>query len=209
MISLENGKRLVRISRHIAEKIIKDNNEDKVQRSEIKKYIERTNNKDLNEKHGVFVTIKNFKTNLLRGCIGFISPSPLWETVQCAACLAAFGDPRFSRLTKDELYDVVFEVSVMSEPMLVSGKTLGDRKKKIKIGRDGLIIINGMYNGLLLPQVAVKHNMSVDDFLVSLCHKANLTKEFLEDENTKLLKFQCQIFEEQKPNGKITEIKIF
>jgi len=215
MLSEESGRKLVSISRRIVEEIAENNeidiskmNEENV-REEIKKFIQEDGDKKLNEKFGVFVSIKNSDNNSLRGCIGFISPSPLWESVQHVAVLSAFCDPRFTPLKKDELDNVIFEISVMTEPVLISGDSLEEMKEKIKIGRDGLIIINGNYNGLLLPQIAVENNMNVDEFLEALCSKANLTKDFLRDENTSILKFECQIFAEKEPSGEIIQIKNF
>jgi len=161
----------------------------------------------LNEKRSVFVTIKN-SDYALRGCIGFISPIPLYEGVQRVAISAAFKDPRFSPLEKSELENVIFEVSVMTEPTLVSGQTLEELAEKIKIGRDGLIISNEPYSGLLLPQVPVEQKWDVGLFLENLCYKAEMTPDFLSDENTKLWKFQCQIFAEKEPKGKIEEVKL-
>lgn len=168
--------------------------------------LEKTKNKKLNERRGVFVTIKRNSDQSLRGCIGFISPTPLYEGVQRTAISAAFEDPRFSPLEKEELKNVTFEISVMTEPTLISG-SLKEIKKKIKIGHDGLIISNGPYSGLLLPQVPIEQKWDIDKFLYNLCYKAGITPEFLHDENTKLWKFQCQIFTEQGPKGKIEEIK--
>lgn len=169
---------------------------------------EKTKNKKLNERHGMFVTIKTSDTHILRGCIGFISPRPLYEGIQQVAVSAAFKDPRFSQLKKEELDNVIFEVSVMTEPVLVFGKNSTERKKNINIGKDGLIISNGPYSGLLLPQVPIEQKWNVDEFLWNACYKAGMTSEFLDDENTKLWKFQCQIFAERTPNGEVEEIKL-
>jgi len=198
MLNLEEGTVLVKTARTAVEKFFKNQSLE----------LEKTKNKKLNEKHGVFVTIKKFSDKSLRGCIGFISSTPVHEGVQRAAISAAFKDSRFSPLEKNELENIIFEISVMTEPMLVLGKNLGELKKKIKIGCDGLIISNGPYSGLLLPQVPIEQRWSIDMFLENLCYKAGMTPEFLSDENTKLWKFQCQIFAEREPNGKIEEIKL-
>lgn len=170
--------------------------------------LKKTKNKNLNERYGTFVTIKKIPDCSLRGCIGFISPTPLYEAVQRAAVEAAFNDPRFPKLQEHELKEVIFEVSVMTEPSLVSGRSPTEIKEKIEIGRDGLLIYNGPYSGLLLPQVPVEQNWDVDEFLQNLCYKAGMTPAFLDDENTKIWKFQCQIFAETEPDGKVDEIKL-
>ena len=201
LLNLEEGTLLVKLARSTVKKFYKNKSLDSLE-------LEKTKNEKLNEPHGVFVTIKKFPSHMLRGCIGFISSTALYEAVQHAALSAAFKDTRFSPLQTSELKSIIFEVSVMTEPTLVSGENLHELKKKIKIGYDGLIISNGSYSGLLLPQVPIEQKWNVDMFLKNLCYKAGMTPDFLNDENTRIWKFQCQIFAECEPNGKIEEIKL-
>jgi len=198
MLNIEEGTSLVKSARAIVEKSYKNKGLEP----------KKTQNVKLNEKHGAFVTIKEFPSRMLRGCIGLITPACLYEAVQHAALSAAFKDTRFPSLQKKELGSVIFEISVMTEPTLVLGENLDELKKKIEIGRDGLIISNGYYSGLLLPQVQIEQKWNVDVFLENLCYKAGMTPDFLNDENTKIWKFQCQIFVECEPNGRIEEIKL-
>lgn len=198
MMNLEEGTLLVKVARAAVEKFSKKQGLE----------LEKTENEKLNKPYGVFVTIKNFSEHMLRGCIGVISPTPLYEAVQRVAISAAFKDPRFSPLEKSELESTIFEISVMTEPVLVLGEGAKQLKKKIKLGHDGLIISNGNYSGLLLPQVPVEQKWNIEDFLHNLCYKAGMTPEFLSDEDTKLWKFQCQIFAEAEPNGKTEEINL-
>jgi len=158
-------------------------------------------------RRGVFVTIKKHPEGQLRGCVGFVQPAPLWESVQKAAALAAFGDCRFQPITAAELGNIVFEVSIMTEPALVEGSSRAEWSKKIIIGRDGLIISNGGYSGLLLPQVPVEQGWGADEFLENLCYKAGLGVDALSDSGTNILKFGCQAFAETEPDGKVVEVK--
>jgi uncharacterized protein (TIGR00296 family) len=201
MFNSKEGATLVRVARTAVEKLLEN-------RGLRLRNPEKTKVSKLNEKHGLFVTLKKYGSNDLRGCIGFISPIQVYEGVQEAAICAAFKDPRFPPLRKDESGSVIFEVSVMTEPTLVSDKSLAGRKKKIKIGRDGLIISNGPCSGLLLPQVPVEQKWDIVEFLNNLCYKAGMETEFLEDDNTNIWKFQCQIFAEHEPNGTVYEIKM-
>jgi len=198
MMNLEEGALLVKVARAAVEKFSKKQGLE----------LEKTENEKLNKHYGVFVTIKNFSEHMLRGCIGVISPTPLYEAVQRVAISAAFKDPRFPPLGKSELENTIFEISVMTEPVLVLGEGAKQLKEKIKLGRDGLIISNGNYSGLLLPQVPIEQKWNIEDFLHNLCYKAGMTPEFLSDEDTKLWKFQCQIFAEIGPSGKIEEINL-
>jgi uncharacterized protein (TIGR00296 family) len=198
MFDLKEGTLLVRVARSAVEEFFRKKAPN----------LQKTKNKKLNEKHGVFATIKKLPEKSLRGCIGIVSPTPVFEAVQQASLSAAFRDPRFPALQNDELETIIFEVSVMTEPSLVLGRNSTEIGEKIKIGRDGLLISNGPYSGLLLPQVPIEQKWDVDEFLRNLCYKGGMTPSFLEDENTKIWKFQCQVFTEIKPNGEIEEIKL-
>ncbi|MBC7090237.1 MAG: TIGR00296 family protein, partial [Methanobacteriaceae archaeon] len=70
--------------------------------------------------------------------------------------------------------------------------------KRIKVGVDGLIIEKGPYKGLLLPQVAVEWGFDEEEFLCNTCLKAGLPPDCWYDQETKVYKFQAQIFQEKK-----------
>src|SRR5512137_1500365 len=71
------------------------------------------NTEALKEKRGAFVTLK--KHGHLRGCIGYIdAKKPLYKTVEQMAIAAAFNDPRFPPLKRDEFNQVTIEISVLS-----------------------------------------------------------------------------------------------
>ncbi len=147
------------------------------------------------EKLGVFVTLKI--TDELRGCIGFVEgAAPLHEAVINAAKAAAFSDPRFGPLTKQEFENVKIELSVLTKPKLIDVERPEEYLDKIKIGEDGLIIKSSYSSGLLLPQVAVEWKWDVKGFLENTCQKAGLEKEAWKDLENKIYKFQAQVFEE-------------
>ena len=152
------------------------------------------------EKKGIFVTIT--ENNELRGCIGFILPVyPLWKGTILAAREAAYTGPRFPPLDKNEIDKIKIEISILTEPK----KLLGDPKEfpnKIKIGRDGIIISNGQFSGVLLPQVAVEFNLSPIEFLDETCAKAGLPPRCWE--YSEVYTFQAEIISEsskEKPNS--------
>ena len=67
----------------------------------------------LKQKMGAFVTLKIDKE--LRGCIGYIiAIDPLFDTVCESARAAAFNDPRFKELTREEFDKIKIEISVLS-----------------------------------------------------------------------------------------------
>lgn len=199
MLELEQGKKLVKLARSTVEKKIKEG----------KFEIGKTDDKELNEKRGVFVTIQIFPEKTLRGCIGTTSGDlSIYEGVQKVALSSAFEDSRFPPVKKENLDKIIFEVSLLSKPESIQVKDPDEYAKKIEIGKDGLILKNGPFSGLLLPQVPLEFKWNASEFLDNLCFKAGLTSDWLHDENTRLWKFQSQIFAEKSPKGEIVEIKL-
>jgi uncharacterized protein (TIGR00296 family) len=151
--------------------------------------------KEFSAKRGAFVTLTIYGE--LRGCIGIVEQIyPLWQTIVHAAESAAFEDPRFERLAKEELEKVKVEVSVLTEPKLIKVKDASDYTKEIRIGKDGLIIEGEFGKGLLLPQVAVEWKWDQEQFLGHTCEKAGLLLDSWKDLSNKIYKFQAQIFTE-------------
>jgi len=157
------------------------------------------------ENRGVFVTLKTFPEQKLRGCIGLPYPiTSLWQGVIQAAVSAAFNDPRFPPLKEEELDKLVVEISVLTlpKPINCSKKELPE---KINIGKDGLIVKKGERSGLLLPQVATEEELSPKEFLELTCRKALLPETAWMSSSCTVLKFQAQVFREKEPQGKVFE----
>ena len=189
-ISDTDGNELVKMARRAVIEILKDNS--KIDDSEF--------NSKFNFNSGVFVTIN--KQNSLRGCIGFPLPvKRLCEGLIDAAIAAATQDYRFTPLNVDEIDQVVFEVTVLSEPTEIKVEDPKDYLSIIKVGRDGLIVENDYTSGLLLPQVPVEYNWDVEEFLKYTCEKAGLDKDAWKDKGIRVLKFEGVIFKEKSPNG--------
>jgi len=151
---------------------------------------------------GVFVTLNN--PDGLRGCIGFPIPEKkLSHAIIEGAIAAATEDPRFSSVKTNELNDIVFEVTVLTPPVEIDVSDPMEYLKKIKVGRDGLIIRHSFSSGLLLPQVPVEYNWNVEEFLQHTCEKAGLTRDTWKNESVKIEKFEGIIFKEETPNGTI------
>lgn len=101
---------------------------------------------------GCFVTLH--KHGQLRGCIGTIMPEdPLADAVVDNARNAALQDPRFPRVTPDELTDIDVEVSVLSVPARLEYSSPEDLLAKLVAGRDGVILEDGARRSTFLPQV--------------------------------------------------------
>jgi AmmeMemoRadiSam system protein B/AmmeMemoRadiSam system protein A len=141
-------------------------------------------------KQGAFVTLNSH--GQLRGCIGtFTSTEPLYRTISEMARQAAFHDPRFMRVSKEELNSLEIEISVLS-PM----KRLYN-PDSVVVGRDGLYIKEGYRSGVLLPQVPVEQGWDRLEFLDNTCLKAGLPMGSWKDREAELYVFQAEIFGER------------
>ncbi|PIS14479.1 hypothetical protein COT64_02455 [Candidatus Shapirobacteria bacterium CG09_land_8_20_14_0_10_39_12] len=142
------------------------------------------------KKLGAFVTLR--KNNELRGCIGtFESDKLLSQVISEMALAAAFDDPRFPPLTKDELKEIKIEISILTSKQKI------DDWKKIELGKHGVVIENGLRSGTFLPQVAVETGWNLKEFLVQLCtQKAGLPQNCYKDPSVNIYTFEAQVFEE-------------
>ena len=108
--------------------------------------------------YGVFVTLH--LNGRLRGCIGrFTSSSTLHATIREMARSAAFSDPRFPALSRQEAPAIEIEVSVLSPLKRIRSID------EFKLGRDGIYMIKGGNHGTFLPQVAEETGWDTEEFL--------------------------------------------
>lgn len=164
--------------------------------------------KVLEESCGVFVTLHCWPSNELRGCIGFPEPvMPLYRAVIEAAVSSAFSDDRFPKLQFEELGSIIIEVSVLTKPEEIKFKSPEGLKKKIIIGKHGLIAEKGFSRGLLLPQVPLEWKWDSGEFLENSCMKAGLSRDCWKDGKTRFYSFEGIIFREKKPKGEVEKIK--
>jgi AmmeMemoRadiSam system protein A len=140
----------------------------------------------LGQPHGAFVTLH--KQGELRGCIGTTETNEALAdaVVRCAAS-AALHDPRFPPVTADEIGDLQIEISVLSPLFQI-------QPEEIEIGRHGLVISDANHRGLLLPQVAVEHHLTREQFLEETCRKSGLPRGAWKLPATHLHAFTCDIF---------------
>jgi uncharacterized protein (TIGR00296 family) len=197
MIDIKNGKNTVIYARNVIEEYVKNKKIPFCNFSGVFK-----------DKKGAFVTIHTYPDYNLRGCIGI--PLPVMSLCDAIAegAKSATNDPRFPPLKEEELSDIVIEVTVLSTPKLIKIKNPTDYFKDIVIGRHGLIVEQGFYKGLLLPQVPVEQGWDKEEFLKHTCIKAGLMPDAWFDKQTKVYKFDGQVFTEIKPRGEIKEKKL-
>lgn len=144
-----------------------------------------------NNNAGAFVTL-TINGNL-RGCIGYIEPvKPLYQTVIECAANAAFNDPRFEPITKDEFNKLHIEISVLSPLKQIT--TLDE----LQLGIDGLLIVKGNRRGVLLPQVATEFGFTKQQFFEHTCQKAGIYP--FEYDSVTMYTFTATIFSENDNN---------
>ena len=139
---------------------------------------------------GAFVTLHI--NGHLRGCIGHMMPVyPLFTGIQHLARESAFHDPRFSPLTKAELSQADIEISVLSPLKRI------DSVDTIKVGTHGILMRNGSYSGVLLPQVPVEQGWDLEAFLINTCYKAGIPGNCWKDPDTEIEIFSAVVFGEK------------
>lgn len=191
MLSLEDGVLAVRSARAIAEAETED----------------RICDVDFPETfrcdRGVFVTISEYPSGILRGCIGY--PQPIMQLSQSLplAARGACNDPRFPRLRPDQAKRCTFEVTVLTEPEPIRYKSSEDLKSQIDIGKDGLIMRYRRYGAVYLPQVPVEQEWNTDEYLGNLCMKAGMQEDSWKSGALDFEKFQGEVFSEVSPGGEV------
>jgi len=194
MLNFEEGKKTVKLARTIIERHVKNENAKLQQSPGI-----------FTEKQGVFVTIHTYPEHNLRGCIGIPMPVMSLNEAIVEAAKSATKDPRFPPLDQNEIDNIIVEVTILTKPVQIKVETPQEYISDIEIGKDGLIVEQGFYKGLLLPQVPVEQGWDKEEFLSHTCMKAGLPPDAWFDKDTKIFKFNGQIFTETKPKGEIKE----
>ena len=97
---------------------------------------------------GCFVTLKT-RSGRLRGCIGTLAPTKanLAEELAENSLAAAFKDPRFKPLKREELDDIHISVDLLSPPEPIPSHVQLDPRCY------GVIVRSGSRCGVLLPNL--------------------------------------------------------
>ena len=181
MLSEEQRRQLLKLARTSIEAVL-DGRAPEVRAEEYEE--------TLRKPAGAFVTLRT-RDGDLRGCIGSIrAMEPLCRAVATSAVSAAFRDPRFFPVQREEMAILELEISVMGPIEQVLDVA------EIEVGRDGLIISRGRYAGLLLPQVATEHGWDRLTFLDQTCLKAGLPPGSWRLPEARIEKFAAEVFGE-------------
>lgn len=123
----------------------------------------------LKQKAGVFVSLK--QNGALRGCIGTIGPTKdnLALEIVDNAIKAAFEDPRFPEVEKDEIENLTITVDILMKPEVITDLGLLDTKKY------GVIISTEYKRGLLLPNLESIN--TIDEQIKIAKNKGSITSD--------------------------------
>jgi uncharacterized protein, PH0010 family len=187
----EEGQIAVSVARKFAEAEIEGKN------------VDVTFPASFSELKGVFVTISEYPSGDLRGCIGYPEPFFQLRDALRMSAVAACHDPRFDDLTIGEAKRCTFEVTILSPPEKIEYSEPSQLLKAIEIGRDGLILeLNGR-RGLLLPQVPIEWMWEVEEFLEHLSQKAGLRPNAWQHPDAIIKRFEGEIYSEVSPEGEV------
>jgi AmmeMemoRadiSam system protein A len=147
----------------------------------------------LDEKRGMFVTLRKGKEKELRGCIGYIfAEKPLREAIAELTISSATRDNRFPPVLARELKNITIEISLLSP---LKKET---NPENIIMGKHGVYVKRGFSGGIFLPQVADETGWDREEFLSNLCaHKALLPPNAWKDPKTEIYTFTVSHFEEK------------
>jgi AmmeMemoRadiSam system radical SAM enzyme/AmmeMemoRadiSam system protein B/AmmeMemoRadiSam system protein A len=137
---------------------------------------------------GAFVSLK--RRGRLRSCCGFLGKSvPLEAAIAHAAQRAAHDDHRFPTLDASELAYLDIEVWLLENMQPVAARGAA-RREAFRIGQHGLQIARGEHRGLLLPGVAIEHELDNEQFLEHVAMKAHLPPTAWREDDTQLWTFE-------------------
>ncbi len=160
---------------------------------ETPEYLESLLNFDKETPVATFVTLEI--KGKLRGCIGsLVAHRDILQDVAFNAYSAAFCDPRFPKLTKEELENLEISISILTTPQPLKFNGEEDLLKKIQPNIDGLILIDGKKQGTFLPSVW-ESLPNKKDFLDQLKVKSGLTENYWSN-NIKIQRYHTVKFDE-------------
>ncbi|MBU1213759.1 MAG: AmmeMemoRadiSam system protein A [Gammaproteobacteria bacterium] len=152
----------------------------------------------LEQERATFVTLNLH--GRLRGCIGSLEAHrPLIDDVRHNAVAAAFRDPRFPPLNREEFAEVTIEVSLLSPAEPIRFDSESDALSQLRPGQDGVILEYGRSRATYLPQVWAQLP-EPRDFIGNLKEKAGLPADFWSDD-IRLSRYSVRKYSEGVSDG--------
>lgn len=143
------------------------------------------------DKRGVFVVL--LKDGYLRSMAGFIEPyKELYQTISGAAINAACYNSKYKKLTKDELPNIVFEISLISDLKKMPYSDPADLLAKLDSSM-GLMIKEGINKATFLPNMW-KAYPDKKDFVSALNKEAGLKDDMWIRKPLDIYSFKAETF---------------
>ncbi len=151
---------------------------------------------ELTRQQGCFVTLQ--KNGALRGCIGTLEPrTPLLDAVEENAKNAAFHDPRFPPVEKEELEQLDIEISRLTVPEDLDFSDPETLLERLEPGTHGVIISRGWKRATFLPQVW-EQLPEKRLFLEHLCQKAGMGRNCWKEAGLSVQVYRVEHFSEKE-----------
>jgi AmmeMemoRadiSam system protein A len=140
---------------------------------------------------GAFVTLRRRADGELRGCVGTLRPprAGLRSLVAETAWASASRDSRFPPVEPGELAGLRIEISILGPLAELAAEA-------VVVGVHGLVVRRRGRHGLLLPQVAVEHQLDRETFLDWTCRKAGLLPGEWREPGCEISGFTAEVFGE-------------
>lgn len=136
--------------------------------------------------------------NNLRGCIGALQAyQPLAQDVQEHAVAAALDDYRFPPVSQAEVPLINIEISCLTPGQSLEYRDSDDLVRKLRPGRDGVVLCYGSRRATFLPQVWEKLP-NPEDFLSHLCLKMGAVADLWKREKLQVEIYQVEEFREDR-----------
>lgn len=146
------------------------------------------------EPGATFVTLT--RQGQLRGCIGTLEAHlPLAEDVCAHTQAAALEDYRFLQVRREELPEIMIEISRLTSPQPLAYEGPEDLISKLRPGIDGVVLRDGFRRATFLPQVWEKIT-DPDLFLSHLCQKMGVAPNAWRKKKLEVFTYQVEEFHE-------------
>lgn len=146
---------------------------------------------ELRKPGACFVTLRIH--GQLRGCIGSLQAKlSLVADVADNAHGAAFGDPRFTQLTRPEFKQLEVFIAVLTRPEPVTFTSENDLLRQLQPHVDGVILKDGRRQATLIP-AAWNSIRSAEEFVKTLKMKAGLPQDYW-SETIHFQRYQTETF---------------
>lgn len=118
-----------------------------------------------------------------RGCIAFFTGvdfTTINSVIKTTAIDAAFFDPRYPSVTKDELTDLTIEVTKFLDIKKI------DNPLDFTLGTDSIVVEYFPQRALMQAQLALENNWTKEEFLAAICRKGGMPADTWQQDDVTL-----------------------